>query len=291
MKDWMPEAERDGRNWAQHRMRRNTVARRATVHITVSNKNSSPKSVADYMWHKAGRNTGYHLLVPIVDKYRPLQLRPAGMGAGSLRNTSHTNGSPNTEGTINFQISLCCMPEDEPFVKGPGPWWGAVLEFTRQLGIPEQYVYRNWTTAHLMPMWAWYSAKSGWTGHKQVPETNYVRKSDPGAVVDSVLWGGEGTTPPTPPDEPVTCYIPVYGGGKVALHVIKVKDPYTKNRQVRSIQLLLNGYPEDKVGPPIKADSVYGPNTEATVKKFQEWKKLTVDGIVGAKTWEKLNKG
>lgn len=283
MLDWMPEAERDGRNWAGHRMRRNTVARRATVHWTVSNKNSSPKGVADYMWKNAGRNTGYHLLVPMVEKYKPLQLRPAGVGAGSLKNTSYTNGSPNTEGTINFQISMCCMPEDKPFTTDPGPWWGAVLDFAKQLGIPEEYVYRNWTPTSLMPLQVWYSAKSGWTAHKQVPETNHVRKPDPGAVVDEILWGGTTPPPTLPPEEDKTVKFRA-GGGTVSARMLKKKSPYMKGRDVRQAQACLTEWKVD----PGKHDGVYGTNTESAVRTFQKARDLTVDGIVGSKTWSKL---
>jgi len=41
-----------------------------------------------------------------------------------------------------------------------------------------------------------------------------------------------------------------------------------------------------KVG--VKADGIFGPNTQAAVKKFQKANGLVADGIVGPKTWAKL---
>jgi N-acetylmuramoyl-L-alanine amidase len=36
------------------------------------------------------------------------------------------------------------------------------------------------------------------------------------------------------------------------------------------------------------ADGIYGRNTEAAIKRFQQQNGLTADGIVGAATWQKL---
>src|SRR5690606_17471518 len=38
----------------------------------------------------------------------------------------------------------------------------------------------------------------------------------------------------------------------------------------------------------LKADGIFGSNTESAVKSFQRSKSLTADGIVGAKTWKTL---
>lgn len=53
---------------------------------------------------------------------------------------------------------------------------------------------------------------------------------------------------------------------------------------VQYLQQILN-----KIGyGPLTADGVFGAKTEAAVKKFQKAFKLTVDGIVGPKTWNAL---
>jgi peptidoglycan hydrolase-like protein with peptidoglycan-binding domain len=39
---------------------------------------------------------------------------------------------------------------------------------------------------------------------------------------------------------------------------------------------------------PVAVDGIFGPNTEAAVKAFQQSKGLAADGIVGPQTWPKL---
>ncbi|NES70671.1 MAG: peptidoglycan-binding protein, partial [Okeania sp. SIO2D1] len=39
---------------------------------------------------------------------------------------------------------------------------------------------------------------------------------------------------------------------------------------------------------PLAADGIFGVATEEAVKKFQKFNDLTVDGIVGPQTWERL---
>ncbi|RJX37486.1 peptidoglycan-binding protein [Paenibacillus pinisoli] len=53
--------------------------------------------------------------------------------------------------------------------------------------------------------------------------------------------------------------------------------------EVKVLQRLLT-----KKGYPVTADGVFGSGTLAEVKKFQQAKGLTVDGIVGSATWSKL---
>lgn len=54
---------------------------------------------------------------------------------------------------------------------------------------------------------------------------------------------------------------------------------------VRGLQrrLIADGFPIDEV------DGRFGSQTEAAVRAFQERCELTVDGIVGPQTWERLN--
>ena len=72
---------------------------------------------------------------------------------------------------------------------------------------------------------------------------------------------------------------------------INVKVPVlkkgAKGESVRMLQILLNGLGCD-CGEP---DGSFGSKTETAVKKFQKEKGLTVDGSVGAKTWNALLAG
>jgi peptidoglycan hydrolase-like protein with peptidoglycan-binding domain len=52
---------------------------------------------------------------------------------------------------------------------------------------------------------------------------------------------------------------------------------------VRPLQQLLRARSH-----PVTVDGIFGPNTEAAVKAFQQSKGLAADGIVGSQTWPKL---
>lgn len=67
---------------------------------------------------------------------------------------------------------------------------------------------------------------------------------------------------------------------------LKVLQKGSKGSDVKSLQLLLIGYGYScgKAG----ADGDFGTGTNSAVKKYQKAKGLTVDGIVGEKTWKKL---
>jgi peptidoglycan hydrolase-like protein with peptidoglycan-binding domain len=56
-----------------------------------------------------------------------------------------------------------------------------------------------------------------------------------------------------------------------------------KNHPVETLQYLLRSH-----GRTVSIDGIFGPQTEAAVRVFQNSKHLTVDGIVGSKTWSAL---
>lgn len=72
-------------------------------------------------------------------------------------------------------------------------------------------------------------------------------------------------------------------GGVAGTRVIR---RWSRGNDVRQLQDVLNKwYPKRKA---LDEDGEFGPDTEETVKFMQKNAKLTVDGIVGAKTWHAL---
>lgn len=63
-----------------------------------------------------------------------------------------------------------------------------------------------------------------------------------------------------------------------------------KDDMVKPLQHLLNDRGEDDEDRRVTVDGIFGAETEAAVKAFQEAGKLQVDGIVGPKTWDKLHR-
>ena len=79
-------------------------------------------------------------------------------------------------------------------------------------------------------------------------------------------------------------------GGKIMIEVDVLKKG-SKGPEVFTVQSILRakGYKYER--KLIECDSSYGKITEACVIQFQKDNKLTADGIVGAKTWNKLING
>ena len=82
-------------------------------------------------------------------------------------------------------------------------------------------------------------------------------------------------------------------GGKIMIEVevLKRTDPTMKGPEVFTVQSILRAKGYKYGGSLIKCDSSYGKITEACVIQFQKDNKLTADGIVGTKTWNKLVNG
>lgn len=57
----------------------------------------------------------------------------------------------------------------------------------------------------------------------------------------------------------------------------------SSGEDVRALQILLSGY-----GFKCSADGIFGANTDKQVRAYQKISSLTVDGVVGPKTWAKL---
>lgn len=66
--------------------------------------------------------------------------------------------------------------------------------------------------------------------------------------------------------------------------IVKILKKGSKGSAVRALQILLNGYGYNCGS----ADGDFGTKTETALKAFQKANGLTVDGIAGAKTWQKL---
>jgi len=63
------------------------------------------------------------------------------------------------------------------------------------------------------------------------------------------------------------------------------------NGQVMTIQILLNGLGvRDQNGARLAEDGIFGSKTDYAVKEYQRTRGLTVDGIVGLKTWTRILK-
>jgi len=61
--------------------------------------------------------------------------------------------------------------------------------------------------------------------------------------------------------------------------------PSTGPTVVERLQLMLN---QRGGSPRLVEDGVFGPATEASVKRYQQNENLAVDGIVGKQTWTSL---
>ena len=286
---WWGPAERSTRGWARNSMHRNTSARRVTHHWTGSPIGSSPEGVERYMAENAGLRTGYTLIVPLSKSQKPIQLRPANYAAGSLYyDRNFLPRSPNREGTLNVQIGWVCTTGDDPFVKGPGEWWPELHDWLLNVcGIPDQYVDRNWSANRLMETHVWLSNASGHTAHKQVPERGVLRKPDPGAVLDKVIFGTDqgGGDPVEPPvTEPNRFLVDFDGGKTMSLRYLKRKDPMMRGGDVKSLQAVLNskGF---RAGA---TDGIFGNNTRDALKRAQQSLNIQVDGILGPVSHERL---
>ncbi len=145
----------------------------------------------------------------------------------------------------------------------------------------------NFTTGNQASVLAQSGAFTELTGSRYTDSSDYLKAGDilvtktKGHTVIVVTDGPKagGTAPDTGTDTTT-------GGGKIVnIELITLKKG-TKGAQVKTLQrlLLAMGYKLPKYG----ADGDMGGETVAAVKNFQADNGLTVDGICGKNTWNKL---
>ena len=83
--------------------------------------------------------------------------------------------------------------------------------------------------------------------------------------------------------------------GNEELQQVGILDPElnlpTLRRSSKGIYVeWLQSYLNETIRTKLSIDGVFGAETEKAVKQFQEKKKLTVDGVVGPKTWNSFDK-
>lgn len=115
-------------------------------------------------------------------------------------------------------------------------------------------------------------AKSGyngrtWTKHGKLPYVTYEAAPKPAATTTAKENKGETTV-------------------NIELNVLQKG---AKGEQVKALQRMLYSMGYDLGAS--KVDGDFGSKTDAAVRAYQKKKGLTVDGVVGQKTWVKLLKG
>lgn len=156
----------------------------------------------------------------------------------------------------------------------------------------EQYAATVALNAALTITFGWNKDKPPIGGHKEFTR----RKPDPVENMASIRRAtvalikekeAEPPKPPEPEPEPPDYDLPPRPAGRRPLLKEGSKGVWTKYLQ----ECLL--IVEPVIAKPIKdsggADGVFGPGTEKSVMGIQKKLKLTVDGIVGPKTWDALH--
>jgi hypothetical protein len=141
-------------------------------------------------------------------------------------------------------------------VEGIAP--AAVAKYAESIGVLGIGLYETDADGHFVHVDT-RTKKSFWYGQKQ------QRRDTFGGAVQKPVQAGEKQE----------CFIKA--------HVLKVGN---RGEDVKAMQLLLiaNGYTCGSKG----ADGIFGSSTYADLRLFQKKNGLTVDGICGAKSWQKL---
>ena len=261
--------------------------KKCTLHVTVNDPNkTSAMDVAKWMAdNKPG--SGYTLI------YHPLtgecvQMLPANGSAKALSNPSG-GVETNKRGSVHIQISVVANVKP-PFTQYLLPGWEKLLNWVDSWGIPRTWYGKPPTGVIDHVSTSTWNNSSGWAGHCCAPENNH---SDPGPIDLNILFAGKGTVAPTPPPSSGgsgssgTFTLDFSGSGAMSLRLIKKTSPYMTGTDCKSWQRLL----ADRGYSPGAIDGAWGPNSDSALRKFQSAKGLSVDGVLGSKSGERLLEG
>lgn len=195
---WMPGARRDGRPWTPYSLNGSGGSVRVALHTTENAQSAQLDGIADYMWNSAGPGTGYSLLFhPTTGDI--LQLRPADVGAGSLKNLGG-GVETNRNGLVNVQISVCAYAGEDWDRLYPCPRWQEVVAWVRSLGVPDVMVSGEFVSGRAtMSTSQWTGGQSGWYGHQHTPENDHT---DPGPRALPWTIAATDQSPPRWEDDP-----------------------------------------------------------------------------------------
>lgn len=124
--------------------------------------------------------------------------------------------------------------------------------------------------------------------HNKVCECKYSLKDSSIAGYGRPNWSLVEDNQPTPEPAPAPQPTPT-PKEETCMVELPVLKKGSKNASVKDLQLLLNGKGfKGKNAKLLTVDGDFGTNTDYAVRNFQSNKGLTVDGIVGPKTWRAL---
>jgi N-acetyl-anhydromuramyl-L-alanine amidase AmpD len=181
----------------------------------------------------------------------------------AARALEHAPGTVETNRARCAQVELLGFARDTPL--WPRDRYERIATLARWIeanhGVPRLSTVTFATTPHRLADDAWLRY-AGHLGHEHVP-AQAANHWDPGALrIDLVLAAG--------------------------LHALELQEPTlalgARGEAVHHLQALLR-----RLGYEIAADSIFGPLTERAVRELQRRRGLTVDGIVGPRTWAALH--
>ncbi len=190
---------------------------------------------------------------------------------GTIGDAKHSR--PKSDHNPNSQGVVRALDVD---VDGINAAW--LAEHVRQLGarrdprlVDGGYVIFNHRIASEVQAWRWraYNGSNPHTSHVHVSVSRGARGYD-----STVPWGVRtGTVSDVEPQVPKIEYEPYRRGVAPGSRTVKLG---SAGDDVRYLQRRIGG---------VEADGYFGKATEARVRWLQGQRRLTVDGIVGPRTW------